>query len=125
MTTLRWPVPLRLQPDLNQAADGFGTSKLRPLLFRNPFVEGIKVMVMHLHQDPGPRARRLWTSDRRQPRLADGRRPQGPAAHEAVGKGGPGRAAGENPPEVALTPSNQKLIFEWIETAATEDNASA
>jgi hypothetical protein len=26
---------------------------------------------------------------------------------------------------LALTPSNQKIIFEWIETAATEDNASA
>src|SRR5882724_7223057 len=25
----------------------------------------------------------------------------------------------------ALTPSNQKIIFEWIETAAMEDNASA
>jgi hypothetical protein len=26
---------------------------------------------------------------------------------------------------LALTPSNQKIIFEWIETAAMEDNANA
>ena len=53
--------PLRLQPELDQAADGFRAGKLWISLFCNPSVERVELFV-HAHQDAGPQSGRPRTT---------------------------------------------------------------
>jgi hypothetical protein len=52
---------LHLQPELDQAADGFGAGQLRFFLLGNPCVQGLERAIQHADAHDGPRTRRNGT----------------------------------------------------------------